>query len=206
MSNERIFPATIELGDNLVGRYALPVIPGYTTGTFDDAIDPADVYKAFFSDLGNSDLEREFTAAIEVENPGEATERAFFVFDLDTSVGGWQSRPYHWRISGAWTRDSERRELSFSRGIVQIVNSAGQGVDALAHAQTMTLVLREIIAQKLDSTSDIASYSIGSRDISLVPVGELRRELRRYENDLIRLRGGEKFGPKVGSANTAPEG
>ena len=51
MSNERIFPQSVEHGDDLVGRYALPVIPGYTVGAFDEATDPADVYKAFFSDV-----------------------------------------------------------------------------------------------------------------------------------------------------------
>ena len=81
-----------------------------------------------------------------------------------------------------------------------------EGSDALAHSQTMILALREVIAQKLSGSSDIASYSIGGRDVSLVTIGELRRELRRYEGDLTRLRGGQKFGPKVSSETTAPEG
>ena len=190
MSNDRVFPATIEVGDNIVGRYPLPSIAGYTTGSHDDAIDPADEYTAHFSDVGNTDRELEFTATIEVENPGEATERSFFVFNLDTSADGWQARPYHFRIQGEWTRDSERRTLSFARGIVQVVDSTAAGVDALAHAQTMVLTLREVIAQKLDGTADIVSYSIGSREISLEPVGILRRTLRRYEDDIVRLKGG----------------
>ena len=207
MSNDTnlVFPQSVEVGDHLVGRYVLPTIAGYTSGSHDDALDPVDVYTAHFSDIGSSGLEMSFTASIEVENPGEANERTVFVFDLDTSLEGWQARPYHWRISGSWTRDGVRRTLSFARGIIQLINSAGRGVDALAHSQSMILALREVIAQKLDSTSDILSYSIGTRDITLEPVGALRRELRRYENDIIRLRGGEKFGPKVGAVSTAAD-
>lgn len=190
MSNERKFPATVELGDDIVGRYALPVIPGYSVGSFDEATDPADVYKAFFSDTGNTDRELEFTATIEVENPGEANERTVFVFDLDTSLEGWQAKPYHFRIEGAWTRDSERRTLSFARGIVQVIDSAGRGVDSMAHAQTMVIGLREALKQKLDGTADIASYSIGSREISLLSYRELEASLTRYENRLIQYAGG----------------
>ena len=121
MSNERSFPAKRRTRrrscrEISASRRFRDIRPG----TFDEATDPADVYKAFFSDVGNTDLELEFTAAIEIENPGEATERSFFVFDLDTSAEGWQPRPYHFRIEGAWTRDGTRRTLSFARGIVQI--------------------------------------------------------------------------------------
>ena len=208
MSNDtnRVFPQSVEVGDHLVGRYPIPVIPGYTSGEFDDAVDAVDIYKAFFSDVGNTDRELEFTAAIEIENPGTATERELFVFDIDTSAEGWQARPYHFRIEGAWTRNASRRTFSFARGIIQVIDTATEGVDALVHSQSMILVLRQVIKSKLDDSGDILSYSIGTRDITLEPVGALRRELRRYENDLVRLRGGEKFGPKVSSANTAPEG
>ena len=198
---ERLFTQSVERGDRLVYTARLPEIPGYTTGTQD--VRDTDAYRVIFTDSSNG-TEQSFDGTFDAYRDENGTEILLYEFEIETDA--WPARPYYFRIEGTWRRDGVSRSLTFIRGIVQVLDTNIEGSDALAHSQTMILALREVISQKLSGTSDIASYSIGGRDISLVTVGELRRELRRYENDLVRLRGGEKFGPKVGSANTAPEG
>ena len=125
------------------------------------------------------------------------------IYQFAISTDDWEARPYGWRIRGSWRRDGETRSLTFLRGLISVLDDSTSA--AQAHAFAMVAILRDVIRDKLSGSGDIASYSIGGRDISLEPIGSLKRELRKYENDLVRLRGGEKFGPKVGSANTAPE-
>ena len=195
---DRLFPQTITPGDDLIFSHRRPEIPGYTSGTQDQR--DTDRYEAIFTDTSTG-IEQTFDATLNAFRDG-TSEILIYRFNIDTT--DWPARPYGWRIRGIWRRDGETRTLVFVRGLISVLDDSTSA--AQAHAFAMVAILRDVIRDKLSGTGDISSYSIGGRDISLEPIGSLKRELRRYENDLIRLRGGAKFGPKVGSANTAPEG
>ena len=177
----RAFPQTVEAGDLLVAIIQKQTVTGYNTGAIAPG-DPADEYKCVFSYLQEAeDLDTE-RAFIGVQGAD------FYRFDVPTT--DWPPGAYMFRISGEWTRDGVRKKLTHYRGIVEVMRRGDAASDATAHAHSMVLILRQVIKDKLQGTSDISSYTIGGRSVDLVSLSELRRNLRRYEDDLVRLRGG----------------
>ena len=187
---KRKFPATVEIGDTLLSIAPLVDVPAYTDGVFDEVADPPDAFEVFFSlvleDL-SLDPERSFPATIADE-----------AYRFDVGTAGWDPGAYAYRVRGSWTRDSVRRSLTIFRGAITVMRTSDPVSSRIAHAWVMIYIIRDVIRCKLSETSDIIEYSIGSRSIQLMTIEELQRALKRYEDDLIRLRGGRKFGPRLG--------
>ena len=182
---ERSFPATVELGETLTAIFRILSVVGYTDGTTDPG-DPVDTYRVEFTDSSSTHAEVEYPAVVSADN---------FRFDIaamdpDPAMPFWEAGSFSYRIIGQWTRGGTRRELSIIRGIVDVKESGAVGSNRLSHARAMIVFLRGILHDKACGTADIASYSIGTRDISLLSYAELHREITRYESDIIRLSGG----------------
>ena len=177
---ERPFPLSIEQGDILVSIWQIVAIEGYTTGATAPG-DPADAYKVFFANSSNADPAREFPGTIVMNS---------FRFDVPTDAENWPPGSFDWWIRGEWTRGGVRRQLVFSRGIVQVLLTGESRSADIAFAEVMIVKLKEIIQHKADGTADLGAYTIGGRSTSLMSFGELQKSLKRFQNDVARLKGG----------------
>lgn len=184
----RTFPQTVEAGDLLIAIFHKEEVAGYTTGAIAPG-DPADEHKCIFSYLQEPET-------LDTERAFIATEGAeFFRFDvptIDADGTHWPPGAYKFRVQGEWTRDGVRRRLTIFRGLTAILRSGDEAVDQSAHAHSMTWIIREVIREKLQGSSDIIQYEIGGRSIQLMTIAELQMALSRYEQMALVVGGGRR--------------
>ena len=98
---ERNFPSSIELGETLTAIYLIPSIEGYTTGAINSG-DPADAYRAEFSNAGDSHPEIEFPAVVSADS---------FRFD----IAAMDARPHNALLGSGIFRVSNCRDVDQGR-------------------------------------------------------------------------------------------
>ena len=80
------------------------------------------------------------------------------------------------------------------RGYLTVVDPTVQAV----HEAVLVPIIERVIEDRLTGTGDITAYSIGGRNLTVMPIDELRKLRARYKETLARIQRGGRWKKQFG--------